>query len=210
MGANFQIGPHVIGLIVRGKQNDGHSPGKMEQHADCILPGGEHVGFFGGNGDASSGASGSSFASSLKSWADGPSISWNRTGINMIGMVAYHKDLQRIRPMYVDARLAQKYKVKSTVLLLETTHTQAALFVQYWKDLQLNPGKFNIVGCNCSTHASNAFIAAKVVTGGIPGLDTPNRLYKQLKAKHSGRMRIYSGYIGASHQGGDNYALVVD
>lgn len=128
----------------------------------------------------------------------------------MIGMVAYHDDLKRIRPMYVDVRLAQKYKVKSTVLLLETTKSQGALFVQYWKNLHLNPGRFNIVGRNCSTHASNAFVAAKIVTSGIPGLDTPNGLYKQLKAKYSGRMRVYSGYIGANHNGGDKYALVVE
>ena len=56
MANSYIIQSNVVGLIVRGKQNDAHSPGNMEQHADCILPNGEHVGFFGGGGDASSGS----------------------------------------------------------------------------------------------------------------------------------------------------------
>lgn len=207
---SFTVAPNVIGLIIRGKHSDKHSPGKMEQHADCILPEGQPVGFFGDNGDASSGDSGSSFASSLKSWAGGPSISWNRSGLNMKGVVAYHDDLLRTRPAYVNIELAKKYKVKSTVLLLETTKNQAELFKQYWKNLSLNPGTFNIIGGNCSTNASDAFIAAKIVASGIPGLDTPNNLYKQLKAKHSGRVVIHSGFVGAKHISGSKYELIID
>jgi hypothetical protein len=59
MATSYTIKQNVIGLIVRGKQNDSHSPGNMEQHADCILPNGQPVGFFGGEGDASSGSGGS-------------------------------------------------------------------------------------------------------------------------------------------------------
>lgn len=210
MAARYTIGSNVIGLIVRGKQNDKHNPGNMEQHADCILPGGEPVGFFGGGGDASSGSSGSSFASSMGSWANGPSISLNKTGLNMTGTVAYYNELLKIRPMYVDINLAKKYKVQSTVILLEVTKAQADLFLQYWKNLSLNPGSFNILGGNCSTHASSAFVAANVVSSGIPGLDTPNNLYKQLKVKHSGKSRIYSGFVGVIPLAGDKYDLVIE
>jgi hypothetical protein len=209
MSAVYSIGDNVIGLIVRGKQNDKHKPGKMEQHADCILPGGGPIGFFGGNGDASSGSSGSSFVGSSNSWAAGPSQSFNTTGMNMKGMVAHYNQLQKIRPMYVDVSLAKKYNVLSTVLLLEVTQSQASLFSQYWKNLELSPGTFNILGGNCSTHASDAFIAAKVVASGIPGLDTPDNLYHQLKAKHSGRMRMYSGNVGATPNGPKKYDLII-
>jgi len=213
MGATYEIKNNIIGLIVRGKENDKHKPGKMAQHADCILPGGEHVGFYGEGGDASSGSSGSNSSnssSSTQSLANGPSLSWNRSGLNMKGVVAHHKELLKMRPAYVNINLAKKYKVKSTVILLKVTKTQADLFVQYWKNLKLSPGTFNILGGNCSTHASDAFIAATVVASGIPGLDTPNNLYKQLKAKHSGEIVIYSGFIGAAHSGGNKYGLVVE
>lgn len=208
--ATYTVSSNVIGLIVRGKHNDGHSPGKLEQHADCILPGGEPVGYFGGGGDASSGSSGPSSGSSINSWANGPSLSWNKSGLNMKGTVAFHKELLKIRPMYVDIGLAKKYKVRSTVLLLETTRTHADLFKQFWKNLSLNPGAFHIVGANCSSNASDAFVAAKIVASGIPGLDTPDNLYKQLKANHSGKMKIFSGYIGARHLSGDKYELIVE
>ncbi|MFT7562149.1 MAG: hypothetical protein ACI93R_004084 [Flavobacteriales bacterium] len=85
----YRIRPNVVGLIVRGKQNDLHNPGNMEQHTDCILPNGQPVGFFGGGGGASSGSSGGSLGSSLASWAGGPSGTFNSTGINMKGMAAY-------------------------------------------------------------------------------------------------------------------------
>ncbi len=210
MATSYTIKSNVIGLIVRGKKNDAHSPGNMEQHADCILPNGGHVGFFGGGGDASSGSSGSSLGSSLNSWANGPSISSNSTGINMKGKVAHHKELLKIRPMYVDINLARQYKVYSTVLLLETTLTQAKLFNTFWDNLKLKPGTFNILGGNCSSNAAKAFIHANIITGGIPGLDTPNNLYKHLKTKHSGKQRIYSGHIGSKHIGGDKYDLIVE
>ena len=210
MATSYTINSNVIGLIIRGKQNDSHNPGNMEQHADCILPNGQPVGFFGGGGDASSGSSGSTLGSSIGSWKNGPSISLNSTGINMKGNVAYHKEMRKIRPMYIDINLAKKYKVKSTVLLLQVTAIQAKLFTNYWTQLKINPGVFNLLGANCSTHASEAFIAAHIVTTGIPGLDTPNNLYKQLKAKYTGKMKIFSGYIGAKHIGGEKYDLIVD
>jgi hypothetical protein len=210
MATSYTIKQNVIGLIVRGKQNDSHSPGNMEQHADCILPNGQPVGFFGGGGDASSGSSGSTLGSSIGSWANGPSISFNSTGINMKGNVAYHADMKRIRPMYIDSDLAKKYKVKSTVLLLQVSPTQAKLFSKYWAQLKLNPGAFNLLGGNCSTHASEAFMAAHIVSSGIPGLDTPNNLYKQLKEKYPAKSRIFSGYIGAKHISGEKYDLVVE
>lgn len=209
MASSIKIGPNTIGLIVRGKTDESHKPGVMEQHADCILPNGAPIGFFGGGGDASSGSSGSSFASSLKSWADGPSISWNSTGINMKGMVADYRTLQKIRPMYVDPAMAKKYKLVSTVLLLDVTKAEADLFSQYWINLSVNPGSFNILGGNCSTHASDAFVAAKIVTSGIPGLDTPDNLFRQLKAKHAGVSRVFSGHVGNKPIGGDKYELII-
>ena len=210
MGAQYKIDAKTVGLVVRGKKNDADSPGYMQQHADCILPGGEPVGFYGGKGDASSGSSGGSPLGTIKSSDNGPSISLNSAGMNMRGMVAYYNDLLRIRPMYVDVRMAKTYKTVSTVLLLDVTKTQADLFSNYWKNLKLKPGAFNIVGWNCSTHAAEAFKSANIISSGIPGLDTPNNLYLYLKRLYAKKVRIYSGYIGAIHTTGNNYDLVVE
>lgn len=207
MGVKYPINNHTVGLIVRGKKNDKHVPGNIEQHADCILPGGEPVGFYGGTGDYSSGSSASS---SVLSSENGPFISLNSTGLNMMGQVAYYDDLIKIRPMYVNLELAKRYKIKSTVILLEVTRSQAELFTQFWKNLKLNPGSFNIIGGNCSTHASEAFVAAKILASGIPGLDTPDNLYRQIKSKFSGRKYVYSGFVAASKSIGNTYDLVIE
>jgi hypothetical protein len=62
----------------------------------------------------------------------------------MKGNVAYHADMKRIRPMYIDSDLAKKYKVRSTVLLLQVSPTQAKLFLKYRAQLKLNPGALNL------------------------------------------------------------------
>lgn len=210
--AVYSINQNVIGLIVRGKENEKHKPSKMAQHADCLLPGGEPVGYFGdvGDGSSGSGSSGSSSGSSVASWANGPSGSWNRSGLNMKGDVYYHQDFLKKRKHYVDHIIAKKYKVVSTVLLIQTTKEQADLFKQYWKNLKLNPGTFNLLGGNCSTNASDAFIAANIVASGIPGLDTPDNLFKQLRSKYTGKVKVFSGHIGARHVSGSNYELIVE
>jgi hypothetical protein len=210
MGLAVAVGPKTIGLIVRGKTDDKHKPGVMEQHADCILPDGEPIGFFGDGGDASSGSSGGSSGSTVNSWANGPSLSLNNSGINMKGKVADYAELKKIRPMYVDVTMAKRYRVKSTVLLLDVSAPQAEVFRKYWKGLQISPGAFNLLGGNCSTHASEAFVAAGIVPSGIPGLDTPDNLYRQLKTVHSGKVTIYSGFIGAKVMSGGKYELVVE
>jgi hypothetical protein len=173
----------TLGLIVRGKYSHQHSPDLMAQHADVILADGSPIGFF-GEGDAySSGASGSR--------------SSNKSGLNMKGVVFDYHDMNVHRPYYVDLEMARsKYKVVSTVLLLEVTKQAAALFSDYWAQLKANPKLFNILGYNCSTRASQAFIHAGVARSGIPGLDTPDNLYRQIFAIKGGMVSVYVGYLG--------------
>ena len=195
---------NTIGLIVRGKNNDSHSPGVMAQHADCVLSTGEPIGFFGDNGDGSSGGSSGSLSQG------GLSASWNKSGLNMKGTVANYSDMLKIRPYYVDINLAKKYQVISTMLLISVTHEQKILFDQAWKNIKLSPGSFNLLGGNCSTHASIAFVEANIVNRGIPGLDTPNNLYKQLKSKMKDKCKVYNGHIGFNSKSLKKYSILID
>ena len=54
---------------------------------------------------------------------------------------------------------------------------------------------FNLVGRNCSTRAWQAFEHAGIVSTSMPGLDTPDNLYRQLKHFRK-NTTSYSGYIG--------------
>lgn len=62
--------------------------------------------------------------------------------------------------------------------------------------MKKKPDGFRLLGNNCSTHASDAFIKAKIVRRGIPGLDTPNNLYKQLAKLKDRKTVSYSGFLG--------------
>ena len=172
---------NTIGLIVRGKQSADHEPGVMEQHADCILSTGEPVGYFGGGGAASSGST---------------SGSWGSVGLNLKGYVSRYERMKQERPFYVNLRDAKQLKVVSTVLLIKTDKDKATLFDKFWINLEADPGAFYLLGKNCSSRASKAFVAANIVSEGIPGLDTPDNLYRQLTRRLEKHVTSYSGYIG--------------
>ncbi len=186
----------TIGLVVRGKNSPNHVPNKMDQHADCILADGSPVGFYGEGGAASGGSA---------------SQQYNRTGLNMKGAVYDFTVMRLQRPYYVDVSDAKRFGVVSTVLIVPVSAAQAALFSDYWRALAKDPGSFYLIGFNCSTHASDGFRRAGVVPGGIPGLDTPDNLYRQIVKVRGSKLDSYSGYVGFKPSaGGTGYTLVVE
>ncbi len=151
---------------------------------------GTPVGFF-GEGQGTSGSGGS-------------------FGFGMDGVVYDPPLFQTHRPYYVDLSMAKKYKVKSTVLVITVTKDEALLFKKFWLRLKINPEGFRLVGDNCSTHASEAFINAGITKNVIPGLDTPDNLYKQITALRKD-VASYSGHIGfIKKSSGDGFDLVID
>lgn len=163
---------HQISLIIRGKAGEQHNPGVMEQHADVILSDGTPMGFFGENGGVSAGI-----------------------GMGMDGVVADPDWFDENRSGYMNARIAERYDMPSTVLTLGVTPEQAAKFDEYWANLEDEPGDFSLLGANCSTHAAEAFEYAGITDKGIPGLDTPDNLYSQLKDIQPEAISE-SGYLG--------------
>jgi hypothetical protein len=178
---------NLVGLIVRGKENHAHEPGLMEQHADCILSNGAPVGFYGEGNDGSS----------------------NSSGLGMQGIVYDFAQMQRKRRPYVDASSARGSKMLSTYLLVLVSAGEAKKFDDAWGVMTKSPGSFNILGGNCSTHASRAFQAAGILSGGIPGLDTPNNLYKQLCVEKKGKLYGGSGYLGFAKMSSGGFQLEV-
>jgi hypothetical protein len=168
------MAPNMIGLIVRGKKSASDSPKLLEQHADCILSDGSPLGFYGTGQDRSG----------------------NSVGLRMDGVVYDYPLLRTQRFFYVDFASAVAYGAVSTTLLVTVSIPQAKAFQDCWNTMKTTPESFNIVGDNCSTHASKAFMEAGVLKSGVPGLDTPNNLYRQLVAGLPGKTRSISGYIG--------------
>ena len=172
---DFHTGTKKIGLIVRGKQAPDHHPDKLAQHADTVLADGSPEGFFGERNDGS----------------------FNSVGLGMEGIVYDYALLRINRPWYVDKAAAVTNRVVSTVLLIDVDQPTADKFKDAWDRMTKSPGEFNIVGGNCATHASAAFIAAGVISKTIPWMDTPDNLYQQLVDDlPAGRIVSYTGYIG--------------
>lgn len=181
--SKITILPTQVGLIVRGKLNDTHSPSVMAQHADCILSTGAPIGFF-GDGARGPASSGSSSGSSM------------RIGLNMKGVVYDYGLMETNRPYYITASVARTYNVASTVLLLDVAREKAVKFDESWGSILKTPGAFYMLGKNCSTYAAKAFKMAGIIKSGISGLDTPNNLYIQLKKQYPSSHKVYSGFIG--------------
>lgn len=179
-----------VALIVRAKTSAEHTPKKLDQHADCVRSNGVPVGYFGEAGEGSGYVASAMF-------------------IGIRGEVYDMEGFRKNRPYYVDAEIARGYGVVSTALVVSVSSGQAKLFDDYWDSLAANPGTFRLLGKNCSTRASGAFRHAGILAAGIPGLDTPNNLYKQLVKERRDICNSYSGYIGFSTLG-SSLAMVVE
>ncbi len=166
-----------IGIIIRGKQSEAHEPDYMEMHADVVLSDGSPIGYFGENGGFSASA-----------------------GMFMDGVVYDYTRMAAERPYYTNAETARSYGVVSTICLINVEDAAAQKFDQFWKDMSA-PGRarengFSLLGNNCSTNAAKAFRYAGIIDDGIPGLDTPQTLFTQLRSKLGGNFRCASGYVG--------------
>ena len=179
-----------VALIVRGKTSAEHSPGKLEQHADCVRSDGSPVGYFGEGGE------GSGYLTSA-------------VLIGIRGEVYDMDGFAKHRPHYVNAKTARGYGVVSTALIVRVSSAQAERFDDYWDRLSDDPGTFRLLGKNCSTRASGAFRHADILAAGIPGLDTPNNLYKQLVKQRPDICESHSGYIGFTATG-STMAMVIE
>lgn len=176
----IKIDHKKVALVVRGKKSDAHDPG-ISSHADCLLPGGEPIGYFGAGGVQTSG---------------NLSASWHSVGLNKKGQVVDYDRLKKVLRRYTDPNIAQATNTVSTVLVMEVDAIEALAFKNYWKNLTDTSDGFRLLGNNCATHASKAFIRAKIISKGIPGLDTPNNLYSQLLKVKGRKMKAYSGFLG--------------
>lgn len=184
-----------VALVVRGKRSANHSPGKMVQHADAALSSGAPVGFYGNDEGGGSGSIGMYFRGVL---------------FGIKGEVWYLDEMNERRPNYVNLGKAVAYGTISTVLTVRVTGRAATRFDEYWAALRADPKTFSLLGRNCSTRASGAFRYAEILNGGIPGLDTPNNLYRQLVTERPDLCQSYSGHIGFEHMtGGNRMAIVV-
>ncbi len=67
------------------------------------------------------------------------------------------------------------------------------------QQLEKNPGEFNIVGGNCSSHACEVLNAGGILPEGIPGFDTPQGLEDALVASY--RAKCFNGYTTLSTGG---------
>ena len=179
-----------IGLIIRGKYSEAHEPDLMAQHADVILSTGAPNGFF-GEGEPLSGV----------------------PGMLMEGRVYDYAEMAVQRPYYVFKEEAKRRGVVSTYCSLHVSTEKAKRFDAFWSELHRRAlGKkenFTLIGDNCSTHASEGFVAAGILDVSIPGLDTPDNLFKQLKTRYGGSFRCQSGYIGVERNG-MRFNLTVD
>ncbi|KAA5605236.1 hypothetical protein F1188_11735 [Roseospira marina] len=187
----------AVALLVRGKLGPAHSPGLMDQHADVALPDGSPMGFFGeGSGEPSGSRGAASSDSSASSNSSGPAFSpFRSTGMGLDGQVYDYVELKARRKNYVDIQTAIESGTVTTVLLVTVNAAQAKKFRSYWLTMDKTPPTFNIVGGNCSTRASDSFIYSGILSGGIPGLDTPDNLYNQLVAS-SNTTTSHTGFVG--------------
>ena len=119
----------------------------------------------------------------------------------MNGVVANKPWFNKYRPEYINADVARRDGVVSTYCTLRVCPDAAKKFGDAWKALGNNPPNFSIIGGNCSSRAGGCFQAAGVLDSGISGLDTPNHLFEDLKAKYGNSLKCQTGFFGYNPAG---------
>ncbi|SFL04809.1 hypothetical protein [Falsiroseomonas stagni] len=161
-----------IALVVRHKTARGVPP-PGEGHADVIMPSGAPVGFF----------------------VDAATEDRGTLGMDVPGQVYGFAAFASYRPWYVNLADATARNVVSGVLLIRVTAAEQARFVGAWRAMRSRPGSFSLVGWNCASHAALAFATAGLVGREIPGLDTPDNLFHELRRRHASRCEDHFGYL---------------
>ncbi|NGM20152.1 hypothetical protein G3576_09015 [Roseomonas stagni] len=162
-----------IALVVRYKPSR-NVPPPGEGHADVIMPSGAPVGFF----------------------VDVATERRGTLGFDVPGQVYGYAAFASYRPAYVNLADATAGNVVSGVLLIQATAREQDLFQRAWQAMRARPGTFTIAGWNCSSHAALAFHLAGLVGREIPGLDTPDNLFHELRRRHARRCEDHYGYLG--------------
>lgn len=203
------MGRTTIGYIVRSKRNENHSPSLQSQHADCIRPYGELIGFSARKGPATGGQM---------------CASWNCLSLNLKGKVLevndliYHSEKNPVPTVrdealkMISADFAQKSDFISAVLIINAPESVTNRFICSWERLKENPKNFNLFGGNCAVRAQDIFVEAGLLSKKRINI-TPNQLFHILSRELEGRgeyhLKKYFGYIGFEENIDGGYDLVI-
>ncbi len=201
---------NTIGYIARAKRDDKHAPSITSQHAECIRPYGELIGFGHRRGAATGG-------NLCRSWN---LIDMNRNGttyevedlVNHVRCNPVPQSREDAKKM-ISADVAKELDFMSAVLIINTPSESTALeFVRAWESLKENPKSFNIVGGNCAMRSHEMFVKSGIVKRGS-GILTPNQLFhylaRSLENKKGYTVRKFFGYIGFEKTGTSGYDLII-
>jgi len=178
----FPVGENTIGYIIRGRsdpRNPNLEPIEESYHADCLLPDGDLVGYVFDN----------------DSYNDAKRIRQKmRKGFD--GAIAFDDQ----QPSYYkDVMRAIKYRIMSSILVIQADPIQVRDFVAYWRLLQINIPTYNRAFKNCSTLCYQAFKSVGLLRSLMPPI-TPKRLYNALLHEFSRKPRYKliksTGYFG--------------
>ena len=179
----------VTGLVPRDiaiaviNRSDGKRTGLLGGRIDLVIPGSGLVGFF---GDATNGnGSGMGLPGVLNNNAD----DW------LTGPAARPRSL--VGEQFTSPDGLTVPEVLSTIVVTYVTATQLEKMRAMVSQIDSNLGSFNLLGGNCATTACTILGAGGILSGGITGLDTPQRLIDQLISRY--KSTTFNGYTSVNN-----------
>jgi len=126
--------------------------------------------------------------------------SYNGVGMGLTGHLnwGYNDWLNgpTARPQYVNGPAGG---VLSTICQVMVCPSQIAQMNAAAQAMQANPGTFNMLGGNCSTHACSILGAGGVMQSGISGINNPQNLQDQLVSGYNAN--CFTGYTQMDNAG---------
>lgn len=109
---------------------------------------------------------------------------------------------------------AKKFKILSTLILLEVSYPQAIKFTNYWEKVVQEPPRYNSCFKNCATLCYEAFREAGLIRRLLPPLK-PQKIYHALHSQHAEDPNVQfitsTGYFGLEkNRMGDHKIILIE
>ena len=174
-------------IINRGGPNQGGSkkgsPDWTGGHIDLSVPDLGMIGFYG------TGAGGILPGMGLEGYFNHSWQEWARPG--RMGGRGWYINGQYGPVLNDNGQWVNSSGVLSIICEVKVCPFIAKKMIERYGELRANPGKFNIVGRNCSTVANQILSAGGVTPNEIPGIDNPQSLIKELEKNGA---KCFKGY----------------
>lgn len=111
----------------------------------------------------------------------------------MVGDQAHNADIEAARNFHFEGVLMP---FVTLWVRIPVTPRQADALAEAWVEMEKDPPFFRLLNRNCATRAAQALVQAGIIPRGIPSIETPGNLMREMKRIYGDDLRFEEGFFG--------------